>query len=525
MNFTNKKIRNLLAALTALFICSISYSQVPVIEWQRSYGGGGDDYLYSVRQTTDSGYVGVGWTVSNSDDVTGNHGYLPGGYGPEEIWVIKVNSAGALQWQKTLGGFGNERAYCIRQTTDGGYIISGETSSNSDGDVTGHHTTSATSDCWIVKLDNQGNIQWQKCYGGSGTNEIAYDIVQTTDGGYIFAGSSNISDGDVTQNMGLQDFWTVKIDAAGTIQWQHSRGYSTTDYALSVKQTSDGGYVVGGVSYVNWLPSDLWLLKYDNAGMFLWQKSYGGSGYDGITAVEQTSDGGLIIEAYSGSNDSDITNSNGNYDFWIVKTDSAGNMQWQKSLGSSDVDWPHALVPCNDGGFIIAGYTQGHDSDVTFNHSAYPDYWVLKLDSSGTNLWQKTLGGTGEDAAFSVMPTFDGGYIVGGYAKSNNGDITNHYFGADYWLVKLGYPESVNEMENGTTVNIYPNPAKDEITVTIDHSLINEEYVLTDVAGKIILSGKLNNGINKIAIENLAQGLYLLRVGKTDQHSFKVVKE
>ena len=290
-----------------------------------------------------------------------------------------------IQWQKCLGGSSGDGAYSIQQTTDGGYIVAGYTSSN-NGDVSGHHGSTFFSDYWVVKLDVSGNIQWQKCLGG-GIDDFSYSIQQTADGGYVVAGYIFSIDGDISGNHGNDDFWVVKLDAAGNIQWQKCLGGSEYDYAFSIRQTTEGGFIVAGGS---------------------------------------------------NSNDGDVSGNHGSDDFWIVKLDPVGNIQWQKCLGGSNLDYGASSIrQTTDGGYIVTGETYSNDGDVSGNHGTY-DYWVVKLDASGNIQWQKCLGGGAWDKAYSIQQTTDGGYIVAGVTGSNDGDVSGNLGGNDFWVVKLG---------------------------------------------------------------------------------------
>ncbi|MDR2352367.1 MAG: T9SS C-terminal target domain-containing protein [Deltaproteobacteria bacterium] len=403
----------------------------PNIKWQRSLGGSAKDSAESIQITSDGGYIIAGVSSSNDGDVTGNHG-------DDDYWIVKLDPDGNIEWQKSLGGSGKDYARSIRITSDGGYIIAGASSSK-DGDVTENH---GDNDYWIVKLDPEGNIIWQKSLGGSG-EDSANSIHITSDDGYIIAGTSNSNDGDVTENHGNNDYWIVKIDSLGTIQWQKSLGGSESDVANSIRQTSDGGYIIAGRTKSNdgditgnHGKNDSWIVKIDSEGAIQWQKSLGGSQFDEANSIRQTSDGGYIIAGESESYDGDVTVNHGRNDFWIVKLDSLGTIQWQKSLGGQRFDFAKSIQITSDGGYIIAGGNSSDDFDVTGNHG-YDDFWIVKLDSLGNIQWQKSLGGSSGDFASSIQITSDDGYIIAGYTLSNDGDVTINHGEHDYWIVKL----------------------------------------------------------------------------------------
>ena len=410
------------------------FSQAPSIQWQKSYGGsnydemnGADPYLL----TSDGGFLINGVSSSTDGDVTGNHGSY-------DFWLLKSDANGNISWQKSLGGSNYDNGVAAEPTSDGGYILVGYSGSN-DGDVSGNH---GSYDGWIAKLDANRNIVWQKSLGGSNFDYL-WSIQQTSDGGYIAAGETSSNDGDVSGNHGSSDAWVVRLDANGNIIWKRCYGGSNSDGANSIQQTSDGGYIVGGSSAShngdvtsNSGSGDYWILKLDPFGNIIWQKSFGGSGGDDCQSIRQTSDGGYIAAGYSTSNDGIVTGNHGGGDDWIIKLDANGSLSWQKALGGSGGEYTYSAVQTSDGGYIVGGYTTSNNGDVTNNHGG-TDYWVVKLDASGNISWQKTLGGSGDDYGQNAVPTSDGGYIISGSSDSNDGDVTGNHGNPDYWMVKL----------------------------------------------------------------------------------------
>ncbi len=436
--------------IAALFMTSGLYAQAPNIQWQKSLGGSGNDWAHSIQQTSDGGYIVAGVNNSNGGDVSGNHGEA-------DAWIVKLNATGNIQWQKSLGGSGSDRANSISQTSDGGYIMAGYSLSY-DGDVSGNH---GNGDYWIVKLNATGNIQWQKSLGGI-DNDEAQSIQQTSDGGYIVAGWSFSTDGDVSGNHGSGDFWIVKLNATGNILWQKSLGGSGSDGAYSIRQTSDGGYIVSGYSRSNdgdvsgsHGNADYWIVKLDATGNIQWQKSLGGSGDEttGLSIV-QTTDGGYIVSGYSRSTDGDVSGNHGDADAWIVKLNATGSILWQKSLGGSGADGANYIQQTSDGGYIIAGVNSSNDGDVSGNHGK-ADYWIVKLNTTGDIQWQKSLGGSNDESAWYIGQTTDGGYIVVGWSLSNDGDVSGNHGKQDSWVVKLskGCPDLATAPDNVVIVN------------------------------------------------------------------------
>lgn len=411
----------------------------PSIQWQKSLGGTGQDEATSIQQTIDGGYIVAGFSDSKNGDVTDNHG----GY---DYWIVKLDRKGKLLWQKSFGGTGRDEAAFIQQTLDEGFIVGGHSNSN-DGDVAGNH---GFDDYWIVKLDSSGNLQWQKSFGGSGVDR-ATSIEQTIDEGYIVGGYSNSNDGDVTGYHGYSgsDYWVVKLDKNGDLQWQKALGGTDNDRAYSIQQTSDKGYIVAGYSSShdgdvtgNHSSSDCWIVKLDEEGNLQWQKSLGGTSVERALFIRQTVDSGYIMAGFSRSIDGDVMDNRGENNYWIVKLDDSGSLIWQKSYGGTGTDWAFSVQQTTDGGYIVVGDSESNDEDVTGNHGGF-DYWIIKLDINGDMQWQKSLGGTGSEYANSLWLNTDGSFIVAGSSSSADGDVTgNHsipgYGGTpDYWIAML----------------------------------------------------------------------------------------
>lgn len=429
-------MRRLLSIIFLVQAHVLLHAQAPAVEWQKVFGGSDFDEGYCIRQTADGGYILAGYSQSVDGDVSENHsaGTLYG-----DCWVVKLDKTGDLEWQRCLGGTGQEAMFSVLQTIDGGYIVAGYTQSN-DGDVNGNHSNA--SDAWIVKLGSAGDIEWQKPLGGV-LSEEASSIKQTADGGYIVAAKAGSYDGDVSGHHGGGDFWVLKLDDEGSVQWQKCLGGSDSDASFDIQQTQDGGYIVCGVSAsadgdvsVNHGLLDGWVVKLNDAGNIQWQKSLGGSDDEYLNSVRQSTDGSYIVAGYTRSNDGDVSGNHGGLDFWIVKLDNGGSIVWEKCLGGSGADEALSVLPVADGGYIVSGSSSSSDGDLTGNQGN-EDYWIVKLDNAGDIQWQKNLGGTNTDVANSLQQTADGGLVVAGYASSGNGDVSVNYGAADVWVIKL----------------------------------------------------------------------------------------
>jgi hypothetical protein len=423
--------------LVSAFLSGPAWAQPsPTILWQKCLGGSNDDVAQSIIQTKDGGFVVGGYTSSQDSDVSGNHGAV-------DFWVVKLNSIGAVQWAKCYGGSGSDFGYSIIQTIDGGYAVAGLTYS-SDGQVTGYH---GGGDAWVIKLDDTGALQWQKCLGGSQL-DAANSIVQTADSGFAITGYTNSNDGNVSGNHGNQDVWVVKLSTSGRLLWQKCLGGSQTEVGSSIIQTSDGGLAVGG-----WTSSDdddvsgnnggydYWLVQLNDTGMIEWQKCLGGSGTDYGFTLKQTRDNGFAIAGYTTSNDGQVSGNHGGQDVWIAKLDLSGTLQWKECLGGTQDDEANSIIQTTDGGFAVAGITTSNDDEVSGNHGG-GDEWVVKLDNTGTIQWKRCLGGTSYDIAYSIIQIANGNYAVAGFTSSNDSDVSGNHGGEDAWVVELAPPNA-----------------------------------------------------------------------------------
>jgi len=407
-----------------------------------------------------------------------------------------------IQWQKSLGGSNADQARTIAITNGGGFIVLGLSGSN-DFDVTGNR---GQQDYWIVKIDSLGSIQWQKSLGGS-MNDNGQAIQQTTDGGYILSGSSNSNDGDVTGNHGLRDYWVVKIDSIGNIQWQKSIGGSNEDIAGNIEITNDGGYIVAGYSFSNdgdvsgnHGGADFWIVKLDGLGNIQWQKSLGGTDADIGYYSQLTNDEGYVVVGYSYSNDGDVSSNHGGADYWIVKLDSLGNILWQKSFGGTDEEYCYSIQQTRDSGFVMVGFSRSNDGDVTGNHGG-EDYWVVKLDSLANIQWQKSLGGTGTDNGLSVLQTTNKDYIIAGYSNSNDGDVTGNHGGNDYWIVNIDSLGDIQWQKSfGGTGNDFVNSISE------------------DMVGANIVGGTSNSNDGDVAGNHGGQDYWIVKLGSGNQN-------
>ncbi len=367
--------RNVLLVILTLYFMSLVSLHA---QWAKTYGGAAEDEAYVIQQTTDGGYIVAGSTESFLDE-------------SGDAWILKLDSAGGIEWQKKYGRTFAELAYSIQQTNDGGFVIAGAFPTFGWG-------------IWVLKIDPEGEVEWQEYFkGGQYEAGVAYSIQQTIDGGYIVAGEFRYE--DTTD----RDIWILKLASDGTKEWDNTYGGRLYDQAYSIRQTFDGGFVVAGqidsTGYSGGVGGGLWILKLDPFGDIEWQKTYDGEGQDYARSILQTEDGGYIV---AGATDSFGA---GAEDIWVLKLDEGGDIEWQRTFGGKKHDSARSIQRTDDGGYIVAGITHSFGLGEE-------DILVLKLDAKGRIEWQKSYGGYDREEAFFIVQTYEGGYVVAGLTSS-----------------------------------------------------------------------------------------------------------
>ena len=371
-------------------------ANVPTIEWQKTIGDNNDVAISNTQQTTDGGYVLTGVKYNSQNDFN--------------YWIAKLNSNANIEWEKTYGGSSTDEAKSIQQTIDGGYIVAGSTTSN-DGDVSNNN---GYTDAWILKLNTNGAIEWQKTYGGSAGDALT-NIKQTTDNGYIVVGYTGSDDGDIPNNKGYFDAWIIKIAANGNLEWTKTFGGTNSDIANDVQQTTNGEYLIAGQTQSNngditnnHGNEDLWVIKLEANSNLLWQKTYGGSGFDSANCIQKTNDGHYIIAGNTDSNDEDIIITHGGSDALVIKIDDLSNILQQTTVGTNDNESANSILETNDNNILVTGYSRNIASNIS-------DFFVATLNTNYTLLWQRKIS---QDVNISyanfIFETTDCGYILFG---------------------------------------------------------------------------------------------------------------
>lgn len=420
-----------------LFILFSSIAGAQKVRWQKTYGGNAYDQCNSVCLTREGNYVMAGYTRSNDGDVSGNHG------DQSDFWIIKLNYYGDTLWKKTYGGTKEDEAMSIKQTKDGGFIIAGTISSN-DGDI---KASLGRYDFWVIKLDALGNMKWMKSLGGTGNDKVR-SVIETSDSGYVVLGETGSRNGYVGKQKGSIDLWMAKVNKKGEYQWERSYGGLLSETGCTMIETPDKGLLIAGATestdddiVSNHGERDVWLLKTDAFGYKQWSKTYGGSDFEEPHAIIKALGGGYIIAATTFSKDQQIQSNAGKCDIWIFKITEDGEMEWSKTYGGSEMDGANDIITSWDGCYIIAGMTSSKDKLITKN-AGYFDAWLLKINASGTLLWQKTFGGKMNDIFTSVKLTADTSYACFGHTESSDQLLkgVKKFDGNDFWFLSARDP-------------------------------------------------------------------------------------
>lgn len=469
--------------------CCYLFGQGPDIAWDQSLGGGIWEELHDIVPAGPDAYLVGGLTSSATDgDVSG----APNG--AEDYWVVKIDLEGNKIWDRRYGGSGLDRIWNMAPVGDNGFILAGTSNSDIGGDKS--EDSRGAVDYWVVRIDNEGEIIWDRTYGGAGAEDLAGGVFTTSDNGFIISGYSDSDAGfEKSENSrGESDYWVLKLDSNGDVEWDRTLGGLGEDQSWSLWPGENGFYVGGlstsGVSGEKTEPSrgstDFWLLYLDYSGNIIWDRTYGGNNQETLLDITPASSGGFYLAGQSASEDNGEKTqaSFGGLDYWLLRIDANGDKLWDQSFGGTGLDVLHFVYEDMDNNVVFGGVS---GSDVSGNRTSPSqggfDYWMLSVDTDGTKLWERSYGGAGDDAFTVIRPALDGGYIIGGHSQSGvSGDKTDDSNGLnDMWLFKTACQGSL-ELGADTTVCIGTTLSFDGTISTCPECIYEWSDGLTDPA-------------------------------------------
>jgi len=500
--------------LLSFLLSANCYSQSNII-WQNTIGGSENEAIHDMIIARNGNIILSGYSQSNisGDKFDNSRGF-------NDYWISEVNkSNGQLIWQKTIGGSYFDLANSTIETSDAGYLIGGYSNSSISGEKS--ESSRGKDDYWVVKLDSQRNIVWDRTFGGN-ENDRLFSVLETENGGYILVGESesNISGEKTEDSRGITDMWIVKINSLGDLVWQKTIGGSQRDSAKQIIKAHDGGYIIAGSSMSDisgektensrssFTVADYWILKIDESGNIKWQKTIGGNNGDNVSSLKTTSDGNYIVGGTSSSNISSEKSENSvcnSVDAWVLKLNPYGEILWQKTLGGDSTDWDAYITETKDNGFIVGistfSNTSGNKSEDNLGER---NFWLVKLNSDGIIEWDKTIGGNETDQLNSILATSDGNYIIGGWSTSNaSGDKSENTNGGwDQWIVKLQMSTLNESSETFTTLT---SCLGSNVTLTTKEGIAYNwfgpnNYYSTEANPTIQNISEINSGIYRVSV-------------------------
>ena len=434
--------------ITMLLSVAVVLAQAPDTMWTQVVGGSGTEWGYSVQQTIDGGYIIAGWTDSY-------------GAGGKDIYLVKLDSTGDVEWTQTYGGSEDDEGFDVQQTTDGGYIIAGGTESFGVDSM----------DCYLIRTDNRGDTLWTRTYGGVG-EDFARSVQLTGDGGYILAGRTS------SYSAGWQrEMYIIKVNSSGESLWVNAYSFSWRSYgASSIRQTTDSGYIIAG-GYYFWISapiSAMVLVKVDSLGSVLWYRYYRETNDGWASDVQLCEDRGYIVAGHNGSYSSGTTGA------YLVRTDTFGDTLWTRIYGEGNYSHAFSVDLTADGGYILAGQTNvGTQND---------DMFLIRVDSNGDTLWTRTFGSEEDEWGLSVCKTQDEGYILTGFTEFFGSGGYNLYVvrtEPDTASTNIPIVKRNGNPKSYTLNSPYPNPFNAVVTVGFELPVMGEVGIqLYDVLGR-----------------------------------------
>ena len=525
-------MKKILSAILLFFAINAS-AQVPEIIWQQCYGTATRDVAFGIAPAEDGYMLAV--EVESGEGLTNYHGL-------DDIWIVNIDSTGAILWEKCFGGSGYDTPRKIISIGNNEFYVLGGTGST-DGDVQSYNQ--GNGDLWVVKINGEGDLLWEKCYGSWGTEEPR-DMILTADGGFALLARISASGGDISNYYGSYDNWVVKCDSLGNIEWEITLGNNGLDNGISLMINSAGNIMMIGAAqkygglvecYPDGVWADVWIVELDLQGNILTQYCYGGSHYDLGNNLIELEDGFAFV-AFTHSNDGDVSGLHGPSaappdgwsDIWMVRLNEQMEIIWQKCLGGYRTEGPNFITRIEDGGFLVVGMTTSNDGDVSGNHS-YPgthtDIWVVKLNENGDIEWQRCYGGFSSqrlENPHTILKKSDYNYVIAASTKgSPTYDVQCGTFeGYNAWIFEIALPDTVGVITATASANeikVYPNPADDYLVFenNVALSANNYQIQIMNIFGQVISTLEMNNSKTVLETQDFAPGIYFYRISKQSE--------
>jgi hypothetical protein len=431
--------------------------------WDKQFGGEAPEYASKILKVS-GGYLLAG---STNPSTSGNKS-APS-KGGMDYWLVKIDDNGNKIWDKTFGGSATDFLTDIIELSDGNFVMAGGSYSGIGGDKT--EASRGGLDYWLVKIDDNGNKIWDKTYGGSGDEGYFRSkiSVKETNDGFVLGGSSlsGIGGDKTTPTIvnGSSHIWLLKLNHQGTKIWEKTFGGSISESFVSISILENNEYLllgnslspsnanIGNKTSVNNGGDDYWLVKVNANGDKVWDRSYGGNGYDRPSSMVYTNDGKVVIIGSSDSNisgDKSRNSISSSTDLWVIKVDTSGNKYWDKTYGGSSSDFGQSIIKTPNGGYIVSSTS---DSYKSFDRSetvlkvptplvqSTDDYWILELNESGEKLWDKSFGGPTYDESPDVIIDGNSMILAGSSMSKIGSDKSQNAYNSssDFWVVKMSY--------------------------------------------------------------------------------------
>lgn len=418
----------------------------PGIQWDRTFGGNLREELTTYLPTLDGGYVFGGSSSSETSlDKTSVS------FGDEDYWIIKTDASGNKLWERAFGGDTSDLLRVIKQTSDGGFILGGTSTSNANVLGGKSQNSNGREDLWVIRLDAAGNKLWDKTFGGSGEDDLQA-VLETSDGGFLLGAfsASGISLDKSQDSKGLHDYWVIKLDALGNKLWDKTFGGDGVDALTSMALDGNGGYVLTGYSrsgingdktQASRGEEDIWVVKIDVNGVKVWDKAFGGNLTDMAFTINTVTNGYILGGvSYSGQSGDKSAPSLGGFDSWVVRIDTAGNKLWDRTYGGLGTELVSSIFETKEGDLVIGNVSDSPSNEIKSENSFGDfDYWIIKTDASGEIKWERTVGGDREEWEGIFIPLADNSFIIGGHSSSSQSGLKSSEpkGAADFWIVKL----------------------------------------------------------------------------------------